>query len=257
MRRKFQGVTNIIRFNWHFYASAVAGTAAGLLLAHWLGGIWWGLGVVVALLVLGTTLASLLVSWYVYDYTPVYRLSWLPLSDSPASIINIHAGFDEFSAGLATRFPDAEIRVFDFYDPALHTEVSVQRARRAYPSYPGTERVSTSSLPLKKQGAGTLVRGEGLLITVLFSAHEIRDETECIAFFRQLGKAVENGGKIVVLEHLRDLPNFLAYTVGVLHFYSRSSWLRTFEAAGLAVSREEKKTPFLTIFTLRHAGTTP
>lgn len=257
MRRKFQGVTNIIRFNWHFYASAVAGTAAGLLLAHGLGGIWWGLGVVVALLVLGTTLASLLVSWYVYDYTPVYGLGWLPLSDPPANIINIHAGFDEFSAGLATRFPDATLRVFDFYDPALHTEVSVRRARRAYPSYPGTERVSTSALPLSGQRARTQVRGEGLLITVLFSAHEIRDETERIAFFRQLGKAVENGGEIVVLEHLRDLPNFLAYTVGFLHFYSRPTWLRIFDAAGLVVHQEEKRTPFLTAFTLHHAGNTP
>lgn len=257
MRGKFQGVTNIIRFNWHFYASAVVGTAAGLLLAHGLGGVWWSLGIMVALLVLGTTLASLLVSWYVYDHTPVYGLGWLPVPHSPVNIINIHAGFDEFSAALAVRFPEASLRVFDFYDPVLHTEVSVQRARRAYPAHPDTERVSTASLPLNEQGARPRVRGEGLLITVLFSAHEIRDETERIAFFRQLGKAVADGGEIVVLEHLRDLPNFLAYTVGFLHFYSRPNWLQTFSKAGLVVSREEKLTPFLTIFTLRNAGNTP
>jgi hypothetical protein len=56
---------------------------------------------------------------------------------------------------------------------------------------------------------------------------------------------------VVVTEHLRDPANFLAYTVGFLHFHSRQAWLDTFRAAGLRVEREVSITPFITSFFLR------
>ncbi|MEL7161496.1 MAG: class I SAM-dependent methyltransferase, partial [Bacteroidota bacterium] len=223
MRTPYQGVTNILRFNWHFYVLAVVGTVIGLVVARWLGDGWWWVGLMVAFGVVLTTLVSLVVSWYVYDRSSLYSLNWLDRFGSLRDLINVHAGFDETSALLADRFPEANLRVLDFYDPVLHTEVSILRARRAYPPYPGTERITTTDLPLAAQSVDA--------IFLLLAAHEIRDVAERVAFFRQLRRALRPEGRIVVVEHLRDGANFFAYTIGFLHFHSRTTWFRTFTQA--------------------------
>jgi hypothetical protein len=58
-------------------------------------------------------------------------------------------------------------------------------------------------------------------IFVLLSAHEIRDRQERAIFFSRLKESLKSEGSIVVLEHLRDLPNFIAYTIGFFHFFSK------------------------------------
>ncbi|MEM9259175.1 MAG: class I SAM-dependent methyltransferase [Bacteroidota bacterium] len=189
MRTAYQGVGNIVRFNWHFYLLALVGVCVGLVVAHWLGGGWWALGIIIAGGVLLTTFVSLIVSWYIYDHSDLYALNWLDPYPDARSILNIHAGFDETSALLAEKYPTAQLQVMDFYDPALHTEVSIQRARRRYPPYPGTEAVNTGALPLVPDSID--------VIFVLLSAHEIRDDDERIHFFRQLKQALKLGGEIV------------------------------------------------------------
>jgi len=242
-RSPLQGVTNILRFNWHFYVIAVLGVAVGLSFASWLGGWWLTLGWCVAALVLATTLVSLLVSWYIYDYAGIYELPFLPADLPPkSSIVNIHAGFDETSALLAERYPDAKLLVLDFYDPQLHTEVSVQRARKAYPAYPGTRAVSTDDLGLDDNSIDA--------IFLIFAAHEIRDPQERVDFFILLRKALKPDGRIYLTEHLRDGANFLAYSLGAYHFLPRSDWQQTFSNARLRSIEMQKTTPFITSFTL-------
>lgn len=235
-------MANIIRFNWHFYALALVGVVVGLLFAAWLGGYWFVAGLCVAVGVLATTVISLLVSWYVYDQSELYRFEWLPEVPAGGRIVNIHAGFDETSALLAEKYPTAELTVLDFYDPDLHTEVSIKRARKVYPPYPGTIAVATSQLPL--QASSTDV------IFLLMAAHEIRDLEERSVFFTQLRKALKPGGRIILTEHLRDGPNALAYSFGVFHFLPYEEWYLTFSQAGFENVTEEKLTPFLTTFTL-------
>ena len=62
---------------------------------------------------------SLLVSWYVYDLSNLYKLSWLFPNNDNIKIVNIHAGFDETSVLLSAKFPNAELIVFDFYDQEI------------------------------------------------------------------------------------------------------------------------------------------
>ncbi len=62
-------------------------------------------------------------------------------------------------------------------------------------------------------------------------------------------------GKIIVTEHLQDRANFLAYNIGFFHFHSRTTWLNTFQSAGLNVADEIKVTPFITTFILDKNGT--
>lgn len=249
MRHSFQGVSNIIRFNWHFYVLALVGTGLGLALASWLGGWWFVAGLSIAFGVLATLLVSLIVSWYVYDRSDLYRLTWLPDLSTGADLVNIHAGFDETSSLLAARYPTSSLTVFDFYDPALHTEISIRRARKAYAAYPGTRSVSTDALPLADASVD--------VIFLLLSAHEIRNDGERVAFFALLRKALRPCGQIIVTEHLRDPANFLAYTIGAFHFLPREAWLRTFTGAGFTLIEEKKLTQFLTTFIMRKDAGTP
>jgi hypothetical protein len=60
-------------------------------------------------------------------------------------------------------------------------------------------------------------------------------------------------GCIVLVEHLRDWKNFLAFGPGFFHFHSRRDWLRTIRDAGLVVEQESPVTPFVECFVLRRA----
>jgi ubiquinone/menaquinone biosynthesis C-methylase UbiE len=246
VRKPWQGLANIVRFNWHFYALALGlvlalGLAAGLLPTPL--GCYAGFGIV---LVVAPMLVSLAVSTYVYDFAGLYELGWLPAAWVPApgaTVLSVSAGFDEISPVLRQRWQPGQLLAVDFYDPARHTEVSIRRARLAYPPPPGTLAASTRALPLPAATAATTV--------AFLAAHEVRDTAERTAFFAELRRVTQPEGTIIVVEHLRDTANFLAYTIGFLHFHSRRAWLATFRAAGLRVAQEIKITPFITAFILR------
>jgi ubiquinone/menaquinone biosynthesis C-methylase UbiE len=248
MRSPFQGVWNIIRFNWHFYVLSL-----GLILFvlffrdSFTASIRLPVDIFL-LLVVASILISLAISTYIYDYSDLYKLSWLDKlkKNKHERILNINAGFDETSKQLKSKFENSELTVFDFYDPAKHTEVSIKRARKVYPPYPNTQQVKTTDLPLPDNSVDK--------IFVILSAHEIRDEEERKIFFRELRRVLTLSGQIIVTEHLRDTANFLAYSIGALHFHSRTIWLKAFQASGLRVAGEIKITPFITTFILDKNG---
>jgi hypothetical protein len=55
---------------------------------------------------------------------------------------------------------------------------------------------------------------------------------------------------VVLVEHLRDLPNFLAFGPGFLHFHSGPSWLYSIREAGFQIERDIPVTPFVHCFVL-------
>lgn len=255
-RKPFQGTLNIIRFNWHFYLIALV-----LILILQVPGILTGsfqisgarnmsqvatAASILSLVVLGLIFISLAVSAYIYDLSDLYSLHWIKTAREPRRIINIHAGFDETSNLIRKKFPDSKLEVFDFYDPEKHTEISIKRARNAYPSFPGTRSVSSNNIPLDPSSAE--------LVLLLFSAHEIRDQEERIRLFSQIKEALHDGGKVLVAEHLRDLPNFLAYSFGFLHFLPKKTWTTCFIKAGFEQFHTEKLNPFITLYTLQKNG---
>lgn len=246
MRKPFQGVWNIVRFNWHFFLLS----ASFILLIYLLNQFLFNNGWldIICILIITIMMLSLFISWYIYDLSGFYTLRWLDeLEGQNEVIVNIHAGFDEISSLLQKKYTPARMKVLDFYDPSMHTEVSIKRARRAYPCFPGTLPVSTGHIPLPDNYTDS--------IFVIFSAHEIRQEQERALFFNELKRVVKPEGKIVITEHLRDLPNFIAYTIGFFHFFPKSSWLKVFRLAELNIFKEIKTTPFVTTFILRKNGT--
>jgi len=244
-RGPYQGVTNIIRFNWHFYVIAGVSIAALVVGGRSLSnGMFW-LCIVPATGIFASTIISLFVSHYVYDRSGLYNFGWLREFDrtSAGNIVNIHAGFDETSRILKTSFPEAHLQVFDFYDSARHTEVSIERARKAYPKYNGTVKITTSELPLAESSID--------IIFNILALHEVRNRDERIHLLKEQVRALRQGGKIVVVEHLSDMPNFLAYNIGFFHFLSAREWSTNFDQAGLCIDRKFKITPFINVFVLR------
>lgn len=247
LRKPFQGVINIVRFNWHYYVLAVSLIIIALLLRNYMNNTWSLITTIAVVAATLSMLISLIISSYVYDFSSLYKLSWLnTLKHVHGKVLNIHAGFDETSDLLQQKFPSADLAVADFYDPAKHTEVSIKRARKAYPAFPGTQQVSTNHLPVENNSLNN--------IFLILSAHEIRQPGERIAFFKELHRSLAPAGQIIVTEHLRDMPNFLAYNVGFFHFHSRLTWLKTFSRAGFNVSKEIKITPFISTFFLDKNG---
>lgn len=244
-RKPAQGVLNIIRFNWHFYVVAaililILATSNTFLSKDFQLFGWVFLGLLISSIAI-----SLLVSFYVYDVSKLYDLPWLN-DFNKKSILNISAGFDETSSIIRAKFPEVKISICDFYNPKKHTEVSIKRARKAYPPDEDTIEVETTLLPFESNTFDFSL--------VILSAHEIRNQEERIEFFNELKRVTKPNGRIMVTEHLRDLPNFLAYNIGFLHFHSKVSWYKTFRNSGLLIEQELKTTPFISTFILSKNG---
>ena len=242
-RRKFQGVLNILSFNRHFYVIGLGALAilfVSSLLIEWPATLFW---VIIAAFLYGLIM-PLIVSAYVYDFSGYYKFHWLKdlinNNETAERIVNINAGFDETSFIIKDKFPRADIRVFDFYNATQHTEPAIKRARKVSLIYPNTQQIESNSIPLKDNSVD--------LIFLLSAVHEIRSYKEKLGFLSECHRICKQGGKVIMVEHLRDFPNFLAFTVGFTHFFSSSVWKNAFERAGFSSFRETKFTPFMSIF---------
>jgi len=237
-RTRYQGALQILRFNRRFFAAAAAGAAA-LVYApspwRWavLPAIFW-------------SISSLLTSHFIYDRYPLYRLAWLPrnLSRRPRRWLHLHAGLNEIGDTLSSIFPAAEGRTADFFDPAGMTEPSI-RAARALAAEPDPH-VDWRHLPFPDAGFDA--------VFFVFSAHELRRAESRAHLFREAARVLHREGELVLVEHLRDSRNFLAFGPGFLHFFSTSEWQHTAAAAALTLRRSQSLTPFVRLFVF---GRTP
>ena len=249
-RAKYAGVLSILKYNWHFYAASLCAliTIAALLWLQPLPHIWEALLISAAALTAFWSLSSLLVSYYVYDYRGVTRWNWIPdtLSFPPRRWLNIHAGLDQSTLILTQFFPNTRYMVVDIYDPHEMTEPSIARARRLDPSsYPAVAS-KLDALPLPDCDRDTLF--------LLFAAHEIRQPARRTKFFLESARVLSNPGQLLLVEHVRDWRNFVAFGPGFLHFHSRQEWLRLAHDAGLTVEREDRVTPFVRSFLMTRAA---
>src|SRR6185369_12297714 len=88
------------------------------------------------------------------------------------------------------------------------------------------------------------------LVLGLLAIHELRSEAERSAWFAEAKRCLRKGGRVVLVEHLRDIANFLAFGPGFLHFHSPASWRRCWECAGFRSIDEFSVTLFVRIFVL-------
>lgn len=245
-QRHFDGVLQILAFNWTFYA--LASLAVCVLLAI---DLYFTLHPVLKFLLFAScalalfwTLSSLLVSHYVYDRSRLYRWDWLALQfkNPPAHWVNIHAGLDQTTDALERLFPDPARKIIDIYDASRMTEPSIKRARRFSNAAQAAQSADASSLPI--------LDSECDAIFLIFAAHELRNRHDRQKLFQEACRSLKPGGQLILVEHLRDLPNFLAYGPGALHFHSRKEWLASWRDSGLDLLSEISITAFVRSFTL-------
>ena len=186
----------------------------------------------------------LIVSGYVYDFSGYYNFEWLSKvvsnSEKINQVTNINAGFDETSFIIKDKFPQADLQVFDFYDAKRHTESAIIRARKVSLIYPNTQSISSGVIPLNDRSID--------IVFLLSAVHEIRSHEEKVRFLKECHRICKPNGKVIMVEHLRDFPNFIAFSVGFTHFFSHSVWKNAFKSAGFASFEETKFTPFMSIF---------
>ena len=249
-RGEYQGLGQIVRFNWPFYAFAIGAILAAALVSS---GLPIGIHAHQALsLAIGLALmwivGSLAVSWIVYDASPLMRWEWIrdAIGFHPRTWINIHAGLDESTHVLRRMFGPSDGRAFDIFDPLEMTEPSIARARRLAHNVVEPEHVDFRRLPVDDRTLDAAM--------LLLSAHELRTHDSRCALFAELHRALAPGGRVVVAEHLRDVANVAAFGPGALHFHSRRTWKRCFAQTRLAVEREFSMTPFVRVFVLRRVA---
>ena len=242
-RREFQGVLNILSFNRHFYVFGLI--ALTLIIISYIifslpNLLFW----IVILVFLYGLIMPLIISAYVYDFSGYYKFNWLKnfnLTDSQdKQILNINAGFDETSFIIKNYFPKSNLKVFDFYNAKQHTELAIIRARKVSLVYPNTQQIISNTIPLKDNSVD--------LIFLLSAVHEIRSQNEKIQFLKECHRVCKSNANVIMIEHLRDFPNFFAFSVGFTHFFSKRTWRNAFKEAGFTTFTEQKFTPFMSIF---------
>jgi SAM-dependent methyltransferase len=232
------GALRIFLYNWPVYvgswlASFVLVLVSGTVPEGWRLLVMLGAGVAV-----GWSLVSLLVSRYVYDHSALVPGKWLP-SLLPAPLrtwATVHAGLDAevdvdaaLGAGCVARL--------DIFDAQCMTSPSIVRARTRTPRAHLATPCRPTALSLGDAACDAVV--------VAFTAHEIRDRSVREQFFEELRRAVRPGGRVLVVEHLRDVANFAAFGPGFLHFLPQNEWRRLAAHARLTVASETRITPWV------------
>lgn len=236
----------VVVFNWHFFL--IAGLACiGGVAAIWLIPILWiqviiGLGVVAAIYFL---IISVIASYFVYDHSDLYKLETWPgrvIPHGATSATLVHAGFDPASRKLIKKYPALQWHILDFFDPETTTETSIRTARKLFPPVQGEIQIQASQWPLGDASQD--------VIFVISAAHEIRDDQERSAFFREASRCLKQSGRVVVIEQLRDIRNFLVFGAAVLHFLSYRTWQSSFQAGRLHSIDEFWMSPWMKTFVL-------
>lgn len=245
-RRKFQGVLNILSFNRHFYVVGLVALAliiGSKFIFNWNNGWFW---LVIFGFIYGLSM-PLIVSAYVYDFSGFYNFDWLKkmnLGDAKHQLnLNINAGFDETSYIIKSILPESELQVYDFYNAKQHTEPAIIRARKVSLVYPNTQQINSSAIPLNDNSVDN--------IFLVSAIHEIRKQEEKIQFLKECRRVCKPNGNVVMVEHLRDFPNFLAFTIGYTHFFSKATWEKAFKEAGFTLIKEIKFTRFMSVFSCK------
>ncbi|MEV7213463.1 methyltransferase domain-containing protein [Kitasatospora cineracea] len=224
----------VVRYNWPLYAAGGLAAGAGLLLSRRLPRPAAGLARAGAAAAAALLASSTAATWWVYDRSELRTFDWLAelLPAGPGEHLVLSSGLDEASRPVAARWPQHPQTVVDLYDPVLMTEGSIRRARRHVPPAPGTLPGRHDRLPVATGSADTVL--------AVFAAHELRRTGDRHGLFAECARVLRPGGRLVLVEHLRDAANTAVYGPGAQHFFSRQDWLRAAAGAGLHLAAQRR-----------------
>jgi SAM-dependent methyltransferase len=236
----FSGGLRVARYSWPLYAAAAVGLVIGAAVAssarlpplvRWAAVA----GMAVAL---WFSCASFLAFHWIFDRSELTRWDWLrSLGPPPARWVHVNAGLDETQAPLARLFPGAEGRDVDIFDPASMTAPTLARAR---------EKRGRDALGARP-GALPIETGWADGVYVVLAAHEVRDAREREKLFGELRRIVRPDGRLVLIEHPRNLAGALAFGPGVVHFLPMAEWSRLAALTGFRLESERAMSPFVRV----------
>lgn len=246
-RSPLAGVIDIFRYNAPMYIGTLLSIIVAAILLQKVPLPVFAKGILITFVSLSSFwfFSSLLMSYYVYDVSPFYRWEWIParLPKVPDSWVNIHAGLDEVTRSLRKLFPDSGYKILDIYDSQTMTEPSIARARQLQTSSEPSISSSVDKLPLDDNSVDT--------IFLIFAAHEVRQPERRLQLFQELYRSLRPGGYVLIVEHLRDWRNALAFGPGFMHFHNRSEWRRVSVQSGLKIQTEWVMAMLVTGFLLQ------
>jgi hypothetical protein len=194
---------------------AIAGLAAIALTVGAIGAIWWVFG------------------------RSGRRWAWvLEQAGQPQRWLNLTTGFDDSSA-LLRRALGGDGRSIDVVDPSLELDRPLLRARRRFPP-PGP--------PVVPAAVDAAIGPHGNdVVFLLMAAHEAHGPARG-DLLRSATRAIAPGGRLILVEHLRDAANILAFGPGAWHFSPRDAWMAATREAGLRIVDEARLSPFVAGF---------
>jgi len=220
------GVRRVAAFNWPKLLPGLVVVVVGVGTGH----------PALAVLPAYFLVVSLAVSWWVYDWSDLHRWEWIAplLPPTPGRWAIVHAGFDDAGPDLAVALGGSTTLV-DVSGALRHTSPSLRRAQHA-----GAARGARPTGQWLPLGDGSVTG-----VALVFSAHEVRDAAQRDALFDDLRRVLTPRGRVVLVEHMRDLANVAAFGPAAWHFQPHAEWLRLAARSGFAVTREIRHTPFV------------
>jgi hypothetical protein len=237
----------VVSFNRHFFVLAIAACVVGItILLVGFNPVLRGVAALASCVAVYFMISSVIASYVTYDASDLYKLEWWPrrtFSRVPGEAVLVNAGFDPASPVIRAKYPQTQLRVLNFFNEHRTTEASIQRAHRLSVPAAAEEKIASDAWPVASASQD--------VVFALSAAHELRKAEERVAFFQEAKRVLKRDGRIIVIEQLRDWINFACFGIAAFHFLGRTTWLRSFAAAGLTVRDEFKISPFLRAFVLQ------
>ena len=237
---QYSGAISTLLYNWPIFSGALFFGVVALTASPFLPGPWNWLLFIAGLGSLILVFNILAASFIVYDWgrkREYERLAELGRLSEANVVIDVTCGKLRGTRGLLSLFQQGHYFVIDIFAPQKMTDPALRRAREMEPPLEPGRRIyrregSVSSLPIPHNWAD--------VIYCSFSLHELQNSDDRQAIFNEFARILKPEGRLLIAEHGRDLPNFLAFGLGVLSFFSPSVWRTHIAKAGLTVEHQER-----------------
>jgi SAM-dependent methyltransferase len=199
-------------------------------------------------------LGALIAAWYaiasfaafhwMFDRSPFLSGAWLVkcVGHAPQTCVQVSVCAEQTVIPIQSVFPHCKSETVDLFDESITTEPAIARARQH--GLIAAAKAAPDALPFDDDSTD--------LVVVTLAAHEIRHPQRRESLFKEIARIVAPDGRVVVVEHLRNLSAALAFGPGLFHFYPRGEWVRLARAARLTIAEEFHITPFVHVFVLRN-----